>query len=84
MKRRRMWLSEQEVKLIKSHRASKKSASPCVPRKCRYISYDAEGAHCSIGAGEGIGNYCRLYAKQFCSHYSEKSQKDEVKDVARS
>ena len=39
--------------------------------KCKYLCYDAEGEHCSIGQGLGVHETCKLrFEDGKCSSYS--------------
>lgn len=70
---KQLWLTDEEADFIKRRReahvaVSLSSTDLSGAKKCKYLRYDAEGAHCSIHEGEGVGEYCKWKYGEDCRY----------------
>ena len=65
-----MDLTEQEVKLVQDYRKK-------ADQTCKYLTYDMEGDHCTVGVGQGVGNHCKQQHGVPCFLYKSKAEQYE-------
>lgn len=56
-------LTNKEIEIVNE---TKKTGNYIPTTECKYLYYDAEGPHCSIHRGMGVGDYCKWHYQQDC------------------